>query len=232
MNVTTIGEAATARAAAVKRAADRPSHRRCAEDPRSAARVSARILHPQLREQTDSGLLTFDGFASVTDRGYQMWDMFGPYTEKVLSGAFAETLAQDGLDVPLVLAHDSLRRIARTTNGTLFLDEVLTGETTGLHVNAPQLDPADADVAYIAPKLRSGLIDEMSFRFMITSGTWSPDWTEFHIESVDLNRGDVAIVGYGANPFTAGSGLRSQAPAPKTGRQIVQLDDLRPFRVA
>ncbi|HEY9374832.1 MAG TPA: hypothetical protein VIU94_41325, partial [Streptomyces sp.] len=50
------------------------------------------------------------------------------------------------------------RAAARTTTGTLFLTE----DATGLSVHAPALDPADHDVAYIAPKLRAGLIDEMS----------------------------------------------------------------------
>jgi hypothetical protein len=31
---------------------------------------------------------------------------------------------------------------------------------------------------------------------------------EYHINEVDIHRGDVAIVGYGANPHTAGAGLR------------------------
>jgi len=224
--VTTIREAAQARAEAMKRAADRPTQRRCAADPHASSRVTARMLGVELRDQPDTGLLTFEGFASVTGVGYEMWDFFGPYTEQVVPGAFAATLAQPDLDVPLVLAHDSLRRIARTTNGSLSLDEVLTGPKTGLHVLAPELDPTDADVAYIVPKLRSGLVDEMSFRFVINSGAWSPDWMEFHIESVDIHRGDVAIVGYGANPATAGSGLR----AAKSGRQVVDLADLQPYR--
>ena len=64
-------------------------------------------------------------------------------------------------------------------------------------------------MAYIAPKLRSGLIDEMSFAFRITEGVWSPDFTQYRINSYDIHRGDVAIVGFGANPFTSG-GLRAK----------------------
>ena len=36
---------------------------------------------------------------------------------------------------------------------------------------------------------------KMSFRFFITQGSWSPDWTEYHIDGYDIHRGDVAIVG-------------------------------------
>jgi HK97 family phage prohead protease len=156
----------------------------------------------------------FEGFASVTGQGYTMWDWAGEYTEYVHVGAFAETLALADLDVPLVLDHTSSRRIARTGNAhsPLLLSEVTSGDTTGLRVLAPTLDRADPDTAYIVPKLATGLLDEMSFRFMITSGRWSDDWMEYHIHAVDIHRGDVSIVGYGANPLTAGAGLRDQQP--------------------
>ena len=206
-----LAAAAEARAAATAAPADRPSQRRCAEDPGSRAAAHVRAERLEIRAAEDgTGLLHFEGFASVYNRGYEMWDMFGPYTEQVSSGAGADSLKRDDLDVPFVLAHDSLRRIARTTNGSLTLAEKEVDGVEGLHVDAPQLDASDSDVAYIAPKLRSGLIDEMSFRFRINAGQWSPDWTEYHIDEYDIHRGDVAIVGYGANPHTQGAGLRSQ----------------------
>lgn len=194
-----ITEAARARAAGMKARADRPSQR-CRDQGGPANRTPAmRLQQLHLRDSgTDTPVTGFTGYASVTSQGYTMWDMFGEYTEVVTNGAFQKTLASEGLDVPLVLQHDSLRRIARTTNGTLRLSE----DDTGLLVDA-DLDPTDADVAYIAPKMRAGLIDEMSFMFRITDGQWSDDWTEFHINAVDINRGDVAIVGYGASPLTS-----------------------------
>jgi HK97 family phage prohead protease len=196
--------AAQARGQAVKAPADRPSQRRSGEAPGSAARVSVRIQGLELRAPAagGSGLLQFRGYASVTGTGYEMYDMFGSYTEEVEPGAFGSSLARADLDVPLVLQHQDLRRIARTTNGSLRLSE----DSSGLLVQA-DLDPADQDVQYIEPKLRSGLIDEMSFKFRINAGIWSPDWLTYRIQDVDLNRGDVAIVGYGASPHTAGSGL-------------------------
>jgi len=205
----TLREAAAARGAKTRAPSDRPSQRRSAEESSSTPRVSVRVRDLKLRDASeDGGPIGFAGFASVTGQGYEMWDWAGPYTELVSPGAFAATLAQAGLDVPLVLQHNDLRRIARTTNGSLRLSEITDGETTGLWVEA-DLDPADDDVQYIVPKLRAGLIDEMSFKFMITAGQWSPDWMEYHIDAVDLHRGDVAIVGYGANPLTAGAGLRA-----------------------
>jgi HK97 family phage prohead protease len=145
--------------------------------------------------------------------------MFGPYTEIVTNGAGADSLARADLDVPLVLGHDQLRRMARTTTGTLFLTE----SAEGLDVRAPALDPADVDVAYITPKLRAGLIDEMSFAFRIESGQWSPDYTEYRINRYDIHRGDVAIVGYGANPYT-GASMRQPGTAPTNSRARALLE--------
>lgn len=208
MTTSDLREAAARRALGVRAPADRPSQRRCAEQTNSLPLARVRVHHMEIREAGgEGGALQFRGYASVTEAPYEMYDMFGAYQEFVSPGAFARTLARTDLDVPFVLQHEALRRIARTTNGTLRLHE----DDTGLRVEA-DLDPADPDVQYIAPKLRSGLVDEMSFKFRIDAGQWSPDFLEYHIDQVDIHRGDVAIVGYGANPSTAGSGLRSADP--------------------
>lgn len=236
-------DAALERRAQIRASADRPTQRRSGVDLDSPARVSVRMTGLVLREAGSTGL-QFDGYASVTNTPYRMYDMFGEYDEEVGAGSFASSLAREDLDVPFVLQHQDLSRIARTTNGTLHLSE----DEHGLHVLA-DLDPDDKDVQYITPKLRSGLIDEMSFKFRINAGEWSPDWETYRIKDVDLHRGDVAIVGYGASPHTKGSGLalaktdvsdilRGLSPvearnamtvlrsmAPQTGRELVPMDD-------
>ncbi|WP_182112895.1 HK97 family phage prohead protease [Actinotalea sp. JY-7876] len=247
-----IAAAGRERSQAVAQRADRPGQRRCAPEQSARAWVSAPAERLELRAaDAEGGSLRFEGYAAVYERGYEMWDWYGPYTEVVSAGAGASSLARADLDVPLVLQHSALRRIARTSNGTLLLSE----DETGLRTDAPALDPTDADVAYIAPKLRAGLIDEMSFMFRIVRGIWSPDYTEYRIEEYDIHRGDVAIVAYGANPFTVGAGLRSSdalevvrsldeqtareaftvlrsrlEPAgalPQRGRDLVSLEDTR-----
>ena len=203
-------EVAARRANEMHTRGSRPMQRRSAEDAGSGPWVSARLERNGLtivKRSLDTGaaeMLNFRGYASVTNRGYEMHDFFGPYTEEVASGAFANSLNRADLDVPLVLQHQDLRRIARTTNGTLRLTE----DENGLDVDA-DLDPRDQDVQYIEPKLRSGLLDEMSFKFRINAGEWSPDYETYRITDVDIHRGDVAIVGYGASPHTKGAGLRS-----------------------
>lgn len=220
MTTAAIAAAAAERAQHIVQRADRPSQRRCAEHAAARATVRASLSGVQVRESGDGGgTLEFVGRASVYEQAYEMWDMFGPYTEIVTEGAGADSLARADLDVPLVLGHDQLRRLARTTTGTLFLTE----SADGLDVRAPALDPADYDVAYIAPKLRAGLIDEMSFAFRIESGQWSPDYTEYRINRYDIHRGDVAIVGYGANPYT-GASMRQSAAAPTSSRARALLE--------
>jgi HK97 family phage prohead protease len=200
-------------------ASSRPKDRRAAPsatDP-AGARLAAHVP-VQVRAMAEvGGKLSFEGCASVYSRGYTMADSFGEYVEIVDPGAGAASLARENLDVPLVLQHDSLRRIASTVNGSLALSE--TAE--GLMVSAT-LNPADADVAYIRTKIEDGLIHEMSFRFTITKSTWSPDYTQLNINSYDIHRGDVAIVGYGANPFTSG-GIKRELPVLRKGASAARL---------
>lgn len=203
-----ITEAAQARAAGMARAGDRPSQRRNADEPGATRAVITRA-RPVFRASGESTALEFSGYASVTDAGYPMWDMFGQYTETVARGAFAKTLLTPDLDVPLVIQHADIRRIARTTIAAGELGHLTLAEDEHGLLTRASLDPADPDVAYIVPKMRAGLIDEMSFKFTITAGEWSPDWTQYRIDEVDIHRGDVAIVAYGASPHTAGAGLRS-----------------------
>lgn len=203
--------AAEARARNTRTLSDRPVERRNADASRGGdsgnwPRVASRAAL-SLRAPEEGAGLAFEGIASATESPYEMWDWWGPYSEVIAAGAFEKTLARADLDVPLVLAHDQMRRIARTTSTARPL--LLAETTAGLHVSAPDLNPDDVDVRYMAPKFADGLYDEMSFAFRIISGLWSPDYTEFRITEVDIHRGDVAIVGYGANPYTSGS-LRDQ----------------------
>ncbi len=217
--MTTRSEAAQRRSSEVRQRVDRPSKRHSSSGGAGRPFTRAALVDAAVttRASDSSSTLVFTGHASVTETPYEMYDWFGPYTEIVSEGAFDETLNRSGLDVPLVLGHDQMRRIARTTNGTL----TLAMDADGLAVTA-ELDPEDRDVQYIVPKLRSGLVDEMSFAFRINRGMWSPDYTEYRIEEVDIHRGDVAIVGYGANPFTDG-GMRSQAGDVARRRRLLDL---------
>lgn len=141
------------------------------------------------------GKVELRGYASTTEQPYEMWDMFGSYTEVVRTGAFAKTL-NEGADVAYLANHEGLT-LARTKNGTLKLSE----DSTGLETLAT-LNTARSDARDLVAAVEDGDVDEMSFAFRVVKQQWSPDYDERALTELNLNRGDVSAVNYGANPAT------------------------------
>jgi HK97 family phage prohead protease len=125
-----------------------------------------------------------------------MWDDFGPYEEVVAASAFSETLSAQP-DVAFLVNHRGVT-MARTTNDTLKL--ALTD--MGLQSDA-WLNPKRQDVKDLVIAIEDRNIDEMSFAFMLEEGWWSEDFSQFRITKVNIDRGDVSAVNYGANPYTS-----------------------------
>lgn len=200
-------EAAEARAAGVRAVTDRPSQRRHAEDQpgTSGARVAQ-----QFEVRAKGGTPAVVGFASVTEKPYEMWDMFGPYSEVVALSAFDATLALDPM-VEFTVNHGAGGGLpmAHTRNGTLTLDAVHDGPPTGLRYEAT-VDASRGDVAIMLKAMERGDLAEASFKFRIVRGVWSPDFMQYRIEEVDIDRGDVSAVNFGANPY-ANSGVKQNA---------------------
>jgi HK97 family phage prohead protease len=149
----------------------------------------------EVRDDADGFTLT--GYASTFNQPYDM----GWYTETVDPGAFKRTLGSKP-DVRLLINHDGLP-LARTTSGTLTLDT----DKRGLMVSA-HLDPSDPDVAGLAPKMRRGDLNEMSFGFRTISDVWEDDMSKRSLRELDLHNGDVSVVTYPANP-NASASIRS-----------------------
>jgi HK97 family phage prohead protease len=174
---------------------------------RGVERRSTPFCGVELREKPDGtgkSSLHFEGYACVTETGYEMEDWAGAFTEIVRAGAFTTTLQQNA-DVPFKINHEGLT-LARTKSGTMRLAE----DSTGLHVDA-DLDPGSPHVKGLRSAMDRGDVDEMSFAFWVTRSEWSPDWMQRDIIEVNLNKGDVSVVNYGANPNTAGASLRGKA---------------------
>jgi len=144
-----------------------------------------------------------EGYASVVDTPYTMYDMFGPYDETVKKGAFDASLERDGLDVAWLVNHKGVT-MARTKNQTL----ELWADSTGLGARA-WLNANRQDVRDIVSAIDDGLVDEMSFAFYLTAGGWNEDYDHFTIYEADIHRGDVSAVNYGANPYTS---IAARAP--------------------
>jgi HK97 family phage prohead protease len=173
---------------------------RCQESPRGVGGARSLAFPAQLRAKLEKRngqeLYHLNGIASVTDTPYEMWDMFGPYEEIVEHSAFDDTLAAEP-DVAFLVNHRGVT-MARTTNGTLDLGMVDEGLGSDAWLNPKRQDVSDLVVA-----VDDKNITEMSFAFMLEEGWWSDDFSTFKISKVDINRGDVSAVNYGANPYTS-----------------------------
>lgn len=153
------------------------------------------------------------GCASAIEQPYEMWDAFGPYREIIAAGAFDLTLSQNP-DVVFLENHEG-RAMARTGAGTLDLSV----DAEGLQ-SCARLNPTRTDVADLIAAVNDGAVTEMSFAFRIVSGMWSPDYTEYRITEVDLERGDVSAVTYGANPFTSIAARAASSMGEATADQL------------
>ncbi len=137
-----------------------------------------------------------EGYYTVYERGYEMWDEHGPYIETVSTGAGERTTAANP-DVIFLTNHRGLA-MARTTAGTLDLwsDEIGGGDRAWLN-------PQRQDVKDLVLGIEDQTITEQSFAFLIEFGHWNRDFTEYRIDVYDLDRGDTSAVNYGANPQTS-----------------------------
>ena len=218
-------EAAQARATGARDITARPSQRRHNADPSATAHARVcRAFEVRASDETASSIV--EGFASVTDTPYEMWDMFGPYTEEVSADAFDKTLASEPL-VEFTLNHGAGGGIpmAHTRNGTLKLSIIKDADETGLFYEA-SVDATRTDVSDAMKAMHRGDLAESSFKFSITRGQWSPDWTTYRILEVDIHRGDVSAVNFGANPYTS-TGLRAGVKPAVTPIAIAAADTAR-----
>lgn len=150
----------------------------------------------EVRAKSD-GLTWVSGYASITERGYEV----GYYEETIDRSAFKRTLAEKP-DTVFLLNHAGAP-LARTITDSLDLE----ADRKGLRYDAG-LQPNDPDVQAIIPKLERKDLSESSFAFLVRDQEWDSDFTKRHILDVSLHKGDVSVVNYGANPATT-AGMRA-----------------------
>lgn len=153
--------------------------------------------------RADSDTITLTGYAST----FQPYEMYGgPATggwiEQLDRRAFDKTLREKP-DLHLLINHEGMP-LARTKSGTL----QLSTDGHGLKVVA-QLDRSDPDVQRLEPKMRRGDMDEMSFAFRVRAQKWeaakgfeADPQSLRTITDVNLQKGDVSVVNWGANDTT------------------------------
>lgn len=187
-------QAATARSAAAGERLERMAKPE-GRPERPEVRMES-ILRAKTEHRDGKDWVVVEGYASVVEAGYEMWDWYGPYTEIVEAGAFDKTLAASPM-VVFRFNHGGTP-MASTQNERL----ELWADETGLGDRA-WLNPTRSDVDTLVKAMDDGDVREQSFMFTIVTGKWSPDYSEYRISEVDLDRGDVGPVTYGANPNTS-----------------------------
>lgn len=151
----------------------------------------------------DDGMIVVEGYAAVFN---EPTDIGGVFTEVVAPGAFRSALARKD-DVEFLINHGGLP-LARSTAGNLTMKE----DSRGLHIRA-LLDPEDPDVQRIVPKMRAGMLSEMSFAFQATGQRWDTPADGPDLRTItDVVLFDVSVVNRGAYPQTS-IALRSRDEA-------------------
>ncbi len=153
--------------------------------------------------RADADEITLTGYAST----FEPYEMYGGpaaygWIEQLDPHAFDKTL-RDKPDLHLLINHEGMP-LARTKSGTL----KLSVDSHGLKVEA-RLDRSDPDVQRLEPKMRRGDMDEMSFAFRVKAQKWeaAPGFEDDPqslrtILEVNLQKGDVSVVNWGANDTT------------------------------
>jgi HK97 family phage prohead protease len=156
------------------------------------------------RDDADGSWVVCAGYFSLTcadmqddSNAYEMEDAYGPWVESTVRG-FATKTIREGCDTAFLVNHSGVT-MARTKAGTLSLEERLDGG----HYEG-RLNPTRPDVQIIRAAVQDGAVDESSFAFRVVRQKWSDDYTRRWIQEIDLNKGDVSPVNYGANPHTGG----------------------------
>lgn len=172
-----------------------------------------------------------EGYATVYERQYQMFDRAGPYFEIMNSRSLDVSLAGNP-DVAFLTNHKGVTMARTRIGGGKTPSMTLMSDTTGLHIRA-MLNLARTDVRDLAHAIDDGCVDEMSFAFMIDRSEWDDAYEVFTILQANIDRGDVSAVNYGANPFTsisARSWLQAMEDMPEVViaeavRRAAEMDD-------
>jgi len=178
--------------------------------------------------QLDGGkTLMFRGHASTTEQEYDVYGGEWPgWVETMAAGAFKRTI-NNHADVVFLVNHAGMA-LARTKAGTLKLSE----DNVGLADEA-RLNPKVGAVSDLYELTRDGNMTEQSFGFKVVRDEWqnadgepADDQTGTHrrILEVNMNRGDVSAVNFGANPNTDG-GFRTDMALAELRDGRLPVDD-------
>jgi len=122
-----------------------------------------------------------------------MQDRHGPFTETVLPGAFADA---ENADVVLRYGHEGIP-LASTRGKNLRVWE----DDEGLKFRA-QIDATSPYAKSVISAISRGDVTEASFAGRIEKYKWADDYSAVEISKISVDRGDVTVCQFGANPET------------------------------
>jgi HK97 family phage prohead protease len=150
----------------------------------------------ELREAVN-GKLILRGVASWTG----VWYSIGAgQEEKILPSAFKRSLEEDP-DVSLLISHGAGGSLPLARTRPKEAPSLRLGEDHEGLVCEADLNPRDSDVQNLRAKSENSPL-EMSFAFRCTDDAWDQTMTRREVKGVSLHRGDVSVVGSGANEHT------------------------------
>ena len=164
------------------------------------------LRHVETRDSEEGGF-ELRGYAAVFD---QLSDDLGGFREQIKRGAFKPPL-KNGDDVRLLVNHNPDLLLARTSSGTLKLDE----DQTGLRVSADIADTqAGRDLRVLVDR---GDMSQMSFAFRVLDDEWDVTEDDELIRTILKVRElfDVSPVTYPAYPDASLEQPRSRRSAPR-----------------
>ena len=163
-------------------------------------------------DETDNGGNAIEGHASVFDSWSEELGGESPFREKVVKGAFEETIQQD--DIRALFNHDPNYVLGRNRSGTLELAE----DEKGLRVRI--IPPATQWAKDLLVSIKRGDITQMSFGFTVILDRWSyEDYMDVR-ELLKVKLYDVSPVTFPAYTQTE-CGIRSMDDVLKTHQKKV-----------
>jgi len=177
-------------------------------------RRTVNLSELRITRQTDEEkpVRMIEGHAAVFNQWSEELGGWFPFREKVLPGAFADTIKTD--DIRALFNHDANYVLGRNKAGTLFLEE----DDTGLKV---RILPPDTQWAKdLLVSIERGDVSQMSFGFTVLSDRWGTEEGADVRELVKVRLYDVSPVTFPAYPQTD-VGVRSALEAYERHRSDV-----------
>ena len=166
--------------------------------------VSIKELRVENKQDNENVIRTIEGHAAVFNQWSETLGSWFPFKERVLPGAFTETIQND--DIRALWNHNPDYVLGRKKSGTLGIEE----DDTGLKV---VITPPDTQWARdLTLSIERGDIDQMSFGFVVVSDRWGMEEGMDVRELLKVQLFDVSPVTFPAYPQTD-VGVRSTMEA-------------------